>query len=1534
MEHTGKTEKKRRSAFTLAEFLVVVAITMILAGVSFVAVIRYQSRLKRLEMDQTAKEIFLAAQNQLSLNVPEGALKRIFSQEPDSEEKLGIRCQGKDREDVYVVLYQPQGENRTEEIRNRLLPFGSVDETVRTDGSYLIFYDPEAGTVREVWYSDHYVFVEDDIESTALTEAAADTGRREGFTGANPEFADQRQAVGYYAGDSMTEPDVTPSDRPKTADLELVNDDMLYAKITIPDMLSGKSGDVKLYLEGVSSGAKGWMDVRNTSSSRVKHVIMDHAYYVLLDDVTTDGMQFYNLNTDGAFQMGGSRLVPGEDIRMWLEISSGQGAVSSVSQVREENSIFQGKKTDKVTIGSMRHLENLDYRVSRFHPAADKRTLELSEKADANGNPAFEAVQQKNLDWPSFRNKAAEFHDLFGKGMVNGDRISVCYSRTDGEWEVVTATAEGCYAPVQPQFPLIYSGNAFDVTGLLVQTSPGEDGGMFGTVTQNLSVRNLELKQANITSQRNAGALIGMGDGSGDTEELKILVEHVKIRYPQVLAKGGQNQGVMEMNNAGAVIGSFTGQELTIRGVMAANTYRETMTGKEDTAEKDNLPSVQEALYRIQSSNGNAGGLVGMSSGSVSLSGSMASLYVDAMSYAGGLVGMVQATRVALNPNVAVEACYVGGHTVNGAFLTEPLPGQADFEQTAGRYNIVSRSGLAGGLAAVLPAGSQIAHSYVTASVYASVYGEVEKEEDSTSIANGSENGDDSIANTGDENGIFGKQTETNVPDDRKQAAFVAFYGSLYEESTDQIPGAAASDSQFCYCYSAGKVNGTRVVEYPDALKEDFEPKPEFALQAFPYDKTLGSGKAYPMPTVFQLVKKDPAGTGEQKALPAIVCVHIGDWLVPVEKVTPGPQEDGLKLNNGNRLWADYVIDMPAAGETRYVTFSVEGTDINNKKVTVYYILKIDPEDLYGSIYYVLTDAGKVQEGELYQYGYDNVRKNPEKRFDYVEENGKLKISFYLDNLGVSCGGYQALYENVNTGNKSYMKAGEDIRVGACEGVRVPQDSDGIQSCNSLFESVTKNADGTYTAYIANGRHLENLNFFGKQPNRIIVTRAVQTDNILWQEDDTNTISSKTEAYCKEMERAYGISQVYEETTSYTPANGFCPIDNEELLSYDGGGYTIVKLYIPPSKSSQRGSSLFVKSSHLEISNLSLKDPMMESNAASAALLQQAGSYENGNSDNSYLRVKNVRVYGNDMKVSSGGYAYLGGIVAYANVDELEFDQVSFYGSHALIEKTNGGLAGGGLIGRCEIRKKFTMNQSMFSGYLKGPSLGEGSGGLIGHLVLSDSMQGPDGDAGQITGCYVAGRNQPYTDDSDLNQGISLIGASYIGGLIGRVSGPLTISRTFSTAGVYDSNRGGSGGLIGVYEGNTQMTMEQCYVAANLSRLKDSSGGWHWNAGILIGGSGETSVTFKNCAYLNRTECQGGPVVGSQGSAAQEGVTACTWDDRDSMNTIFRSDTEDIPVTDSYDRTLNGPYPYKLWTTEPDETGNLQKTYRGDWITR
>lgn len=85
MEQKRQNKQKRRAAFTLPEFLTVIAIVGILASLSFVAVIRYQRKLRRLEMDQTAKEIFLAAQNHLTLEVSNGTIPRLLHMEAQGE---------------------------------------------------------------------------------------------------------------------------------------------------------------------------------------------------------------------------------------------------------------------------------------------------------------------------------------------------------------------------------------------------------------------------------------------------------------------------------------------------------------------------------------------------------------------------------------------------------------------------------------------------------------------------------------------------------------------------------------------------------------------------------------------------------------------------------------------------------------------------------------------------------------------------------------------------------------------------------------------------------------------------------------------------------------------------------------------------------------------------------------------------------------------------------------------------------------------------------------------------------------------------------------------------------------------------------------------------------------------------------------------------------------------------------------------------------------------------------------------------------
>jgi len=87
-----KARRRRRIAgFTMAELLIVIAIIGVLAGVSFVAVQTHQKSMTQLQYDTIAKEIFVAAQNHLTL-----AKSENYRQASDFSQNLGLKIDGKD----------------------------------------------------------------------------------------------------------------------------------------------------------------------------------------------------------------------------------------------------------------------------------------------------------------------------------------------------------------------------------------------------------------------------------------------------------------------------------------------------------------------------------------------------------------------------------------------------------------------------------------------------------------------------------------------------------------------------------------------------------------------------------------------------------------------------------------------------------------------------------------------------------------------------------------------------------------------------------------------------------------------------------------------------------------------------------------------------------------------------------------------------------------------------------------------------------------------------------------------------------------------------------------------------------------------------------------------------------------------------------------------------------------------------------------------------------------------------------------------
>lgn len=1624
MEQKRQNKQKRRAAFTLAEFLTVIAIVGILASLSFVAVIHYQRKLRRLEMDQTAKEIFLAAQNHLTLEVSNGTIPRLLHMEAQGEfsddqkqAKLGISVENtvmaEEKEgNIYAVLYvpekqagQPESEqeesggeaalvsaNVNEEIRQRLLPFGSIDETVRGDGSYLIFYDPEAGLVREVWYSDHYQFVQTDIGSEALLAAASDAGKRERFTGANSNYKDQKLPIGYYASGNLEVPEL-PVEKFEAPTVKLVNDDILYAEIGDPNK---NEHSLSLFVKGEKSGTTGYIEINPPGTGRSARVAKvsgasgnsDGTYQVILDDIaapagtgTSTGFKFIDFDqptqTDMTFQQderGFASFIPGENIFVYAQVFNNE-ALSQVktSNIESGSSLFASISTDRsAEIGSFRHLENLDERVSGWDPDQLYTGAVTTSKT-------VTAMQNSDLTWKAGENIAdesgycghvAKLHTAFGSNFLNqnAETISIAYRVTDqtnadrtNPTAQAYTTEAGSYLPLSLPYPLDYQGNTYRIDGLQVGkttassiTAVDGTGGLFGTVTQDMSVKNLLICQPVVRTKASAGALIGAvtpgTDSRGTTNRATVKIKNVQIEYPQVQA---EQTGA----SAGALIGTFEGGSLTVQDALAENHFRDKLGSSTEKAA--DLKQEEESKYRIRALKGTAGGLIGTAKGKISLTDSAAALYVEGM-YAGGLVGTAEkaaAAAAASGSTVQIQSCYVGGHTANKKFDTSQKPGNGAnantaFENLTGRYNVAAYTGgFAGGLAAQLPADSQIANTYVSASVYSPT---AEKKSDET------------------ENGSGTAADETENPA-LKAPAFVAFYD--YANRTDgRLPSERSGTgtnkkSVYPGCYVCSKVNEKYVLAYAEELSELFgaEGTGADSENTYPYDPELKKAEIsiYPMPTI-QKVAEKLAAQNASKGFSWFLNNHVGDW---------DKEENEEALHTGNRLYIDYVSPSPLEENQRiHLIFSITG-ELSGK--TMWYVLQVNTGDLQentlrmGSKFcFVDTEekAASCVKNEANGSWTRFADKNRVNRFEIgITEEKKLKLRFYLDDLSREGGNFCSLGTGEGYQPGGYIN-GENVTVKLSEDGYPPTENTRLSyKFNSCFADVIEpNDDGTdtYTVKVANGRHLQNLNFCGKDYGGLKITRVIQTDNILWQEDDS--IISQTEAYCKEVEAAYGNMTIYSPGNSNYVGGSFWPINNPDIISYNaevdekekaklGECYTIAGLKITPV--ARDGAALFQKTDHLTISNLNLKDPDISCQEQNTAgLVAQAGT-----SADSYLTIKNIHIYGEKSRISgtmatgavvgsanngsltlehvvvdaptlqiSGGKT--GGLIGEAKVSDLVMNHVYVSGKNARIQGTDDS---GGLVGFAESSGQMKLENSFFSGYV---DTTETAGGLYGYLK-NNQNGGTAGKEFSIENSYVGGRNRPYgyteSGAEVLSDRKNVSGGRCAGGLVGRMYGPISVIRSFSAADVCGKTYNAiAGGLFGKYD-SAKLVLSNCYTTGSVKAAGTSmflghyigllNDIWWWwpDAHIL-------SVP-EECWYLPKLSDAiiGVPYVdGSSVKGSYSSITRTSAADLSS-----KTGTNGVDQTIVIDYSLQGKaYPYPIWTIyEPTVWQTGTRLYVGDW---
>lgn len=840
----NRIQKGRRSrGFTMAEMLIVVAIIAVLSGVAFIAVERHQRGLAQLERNAIAKEIFFAAQNHLTMAESQGYLGVTdFGTHPDDSTV----------KDVYYLTNggSAPGAGTMLEL---MLPFGSIDETVRSGGSYLIVYQANPAVVLDVFYcSASGTPAKFNYTSGALPYAFMSYKDDEGKGSKLPKTG---CVVGWYGGGEtgvsgtyITAPSV-----------EIENGDRLIVKVKdanlnlpknpTPDEEGTYNAKLVLIVSGETvegKTAKMVFVLRDpetagfTPNPRVTADPNGTDFTIVLDDITTrcdplskDGMHFADLNNytsttnaDVAQKKvvwfmtdpvsGATTLFrPGEDITVEAVAFSNEVLTNiAYGNAVMANSLFADSIVDpsagsglsgtgeghaNVNIANIRHMENLDDAISGYQHAT---FMSLS------GEEQVSATQVADLDWNAFADK-------------NGAKV---YAMGDDSED----KKEG-FQPVSPNYNLAYNGRETRTVGESTQfvqhsvknISVDVDGtapaGLFGSVAEGGTLSNLELIDFSVKS------------ATGD---------------------------------AGALAGTLA-NNVTVTNVTAYNT--------EAFTESTN----------VTSASGNAGGLVGSMNGAT-LAKSAAALVVNSTSGTGSAGGLVGATQ-----GGTISGCYAGGHTTNGAYT-----GVTDGSNAGTGFNVTAASGSAGGLIGST-AGTAVSYSYSTCSATGATAGGFAGTANGGSISNCYATG---LVYGSAAEGAFVGSSGTDASGTDASYADCLYYEIINEHKVTSTDGTA-----FNYLPSLGggaTDAGIAALDASASAYDTFVGAPADWDDATAYDAQLATyyGGKYNLPTVDRLgydgivqavEGSEPVAAGQPAAvIPDFVATHRGDWPAPEIFVT------------------------------------------------------------------------------------------------------------------------------------------------------------------------------------------------------------------------------------------------------------------------------------------------------------------------------------------------------------------------------------------------------------------------------------------------------------------------------------------------------------------------------------------------------------------------------------------------------------------------------------------------------------------------
>lgn len=847
LKYNKKKQNKRwQGGFTLVELLVALGILSILLSIGMVSVTYYQRNLKVTEMDAIAKEIFVSAQNHITASKATVEWEELENQhQADFDRYFGNRIKEKPSDypreetwteggngkehDYHYIVYDGREDTLNSTILDIMLPYGSIDDEVRTNGHYVIEYDYKTATVYGVFYTDNskkFSYENDIMGVSGLNfKNGRENSERGRETRKNYKNDSGHIIIGYYGGATTTE---LKSVKLQPLEVEVKNGDTLG--VTIRDKNYGN------IIEGTKVKTKISFTVTGEESQAVKKTILEinplgnvqsgenwwtakeekniGVYEVTLDDITKQGGHFADIFPE---------FIAGENLLIEVEAFSNEVLCTPVKTQVVTNSLFEaryqyeenGILLPKVSISNIRHLQNLSPEVSNL----------LVDSTQGQRGTVVKVVEQtKSLDWEDFmKEKPKEEKKIYS------------YESTVIQQKVL---ATDRFYGIENTALTEYKGNGYTLSHFSLQENADGSVGLFSQIgtedkKQEMTIQNLVLdsfESKSTTDGGNAGILVG------EVREKGTLIgkDIFGINATVIANKQG---------NAGGLVGKMSDGTLSQCGLYLTDDEEGSANSKL-ASEKYELGAYNQeknaigSQFMVLSEGGVSGGLIGLvENNSIKIEDSFVAIPVitkaDENGASGGLIGKNQAQET------TIKNSYVSGYTKAGNY--PPFYG----------VSVIGNGGMAGGFIGENHAQTTIKNSYSTVSLYGNTAGGLIGK-----IEAGAQTFEDAYTT--------GKITGSDQ--NAKTGSFIGDTGGMGKISATNSYALKDSNKSL-----TTTVQGIQEVDYDGLIKatfsDEFKKTADSKIETYSYDGTLLE-EEYP----FHLVTK----TGEKNS--DTEKVHYGDW--------------------------------------------------------------------------------------------------------------------------------------------------------------------------------------------------------------------------------------------------------------------------------------------------------------------------------------------------------------------------------------------------------------------------------------------------------------------------------------------------------------------------------------------------------------------------------------------------------------------------------------------------------------------------------